>query len=148
MIESGLKLNDALLDIDLIEANYQTFNMNEIIRTGSLTHNISNSLKLIVLNAPTSTLNAIEKSSARHAGSFTDKERDTEFDHKRNLKQTEKIANSYARSNTQAQIQRNKVYLASQKICICFQQIEKERKNKTQTHTHAVLCGSRYKMKR
>lgn len=68
-----------------------------------------------------------------------ERERDTEFDHKRNLKQQQKIANSYARSNTQTQIQRNKVYLASQKICICFEQIEKERKNKTLTRTHAAV---------
>lgn len=29
--ESGIKLYDALLDIDPIKANYQTFNMNKII---------------------------------------------------------------------------------------------------------------------
>lgn len=123
--------------------------MNETIWTGSLTHikfipphNVSNSLKLIVFNAPTSHTSGAHSTQSKNLmldtldllQTMIERERDTEFDHKWNLNK-KKIDNSYARSNTQTQIQPNKVYLASQKICICFEQIEKERRTQN-AHTH------------
>lgn len=60
-----------------------------------------------------------------------ERERDTEFDHKRNLKQ-QQIANSYARSNTQAQIQRDKVYL--KRSASVLNKLKRREKTK---HSHA-----------